>query len=184
MVLATQNPIELEGTYPLPEAQLDRFFFKLLVTPPTPDQLREILHHLSKNWPSLKLEVPSSVTLCEDLSSNNVGGHQVWSELHPFEGKPQGAAHGFNEKCFPETRHPLEQDMPPRKESKKNFADDIFMTDNGLSDFHLQLRENLLKSFWFHQSFTPNEASLDIPKESVAFRAEHPVASAGVTECC
>jgi MoxR-like ATPase len=43
MVLATQNPIELEGTYPLPEAQLDRFFFKLLVAPPAPDQLREIL---------------------------------------------------------------------------------------------------------------------------------------------
>ena len=43
MVLATQNPIELEGTYPLPEAQLDRFFFKLLVTSPSPDQLREIL---------------------------------------------------------------------------------------------------------------------------------------------
>jgi MoxR-like ATPase len=43
MVLATQNPIELEGTYPLPEAQLDRFFFKLLVTPPSPEELREIL---------------------------------------------------------------------------------------------------------------------------------------------
>jgi MoxR-like ATPase len=43
MVLATQNPIELEGTYPLPEAQLDRFFFKLLVTPPAPGELREIL---------------------------------------------------------------------------------------------------------------------------------------------
>jgi MoxR-like ATPase len=43
MVLATQNPIELEGTYPLPEAQLDRFFFKLLVMPPTPTELREIL---------------------------------------------------------------------------------------------------------------------------------------------
>jgi MoxR-like ATPase len=43
MVLATQNPIELEGTYPLPEAQLDRFFFKLLVTSPTPAELREIL---------------------------------------------------------------------------------------------------------------------------------------------
>jgi MoxR-like ATPase len=43
MVLATQNPIELEGTYPLPEAQLDRFFFKLLVTPPAPAELREIL---------------------------------------------------------------------------------------------------------------------------------------------
>ena len=34
-VLATQNPIELEGTYPLPEAQLDRFFFKLIVPFPT-----------------------------------------------------------------------------------------------------------------------------------------------------
>jgi MoxR-like ATPase len=43
MVLATQNPIELEGTYPLPEAQLDRFFFKLLVTSPEPAELKEIL---------------------------------------------------------------------------------------------------------------------------------------------
>ncbi len=43
MVLATQNPIELEGTYPLPEAQLDRFFFKLLVSSPSPEELREIL---------------------------------------------------------------------------------------------------------------------------------------------
>jgi MoxR-like ATPase len=43
MVMATQNPIELEGTYPLPEAQLDRFFFKLLVTPPSQAELHEIL---------------------------------------------------------------------------------------------------------------------------------------------
>jgi MoxR-like ATPase len=43
IVLATQNPIELEGTYPLPEAQLDRFFFKLMVAPPSPAELREIL---------------------------------------------------------------------------------------------------------------------------------------------
>ncbi|HWP58931.1 MAG TPA: AAA family ATPase [Candidatus Acidoferrales bacterium] len=44
MVLATQNPIELEGTYPLPEAQLDRFFFKLLVHSPRPEELVEILN--------------------------------------------------------------------------------------------------------------------------------------------
>jgi MoxR-like ATPase len=43
IVLATQNPIELEGTYPLPEAQLDRFFFKLMVASPSPAELREIL---------------------------------------------------------------------------------------------------------------------------------------------
>jgi len=42
-VLATQNPIELEGTYPLPEAQLDRFLMKILVKPPSPSELKEIL---------------------------------------------------------------------------------------------------------------------------------------------
>jgi MoxR-like ATPase len=42
-VLATQNPIEMEGTYPLPEAQLDRFLFKLLVTSPTFEDLAVIV---------------------------------------------------------------------------------------------------------------------------------------------
>jgi MoxR-like ATPase len=42
-VLATQNPLEMEGTYPLPEAQLDRFLFKVNVTFPTPAELSEIL---------------------------------------------------------------------------------------------------------------------------------------------
>ncbi len=43
MVLATQNPIENEGTYPLPEAQLDRFLFKLLVEFPSKEELKEIM---------------------------------------------------------------------------------------------------------------------------------------------
>ena len=42
-VLATQNPLEMEGTYPLPEAQLDRFFFKVNVFFPDPDELAVIL---------------------------------------------------------------------------------------------------------------------------------------------
>jgi MoxR-like ATPase len=42
-VLATQNPIDQEGTYPLPEAQLDRFFFKLLVGYPSAGELAEVL---------------------------------------------------------------------------------------------------------------------------------------------
>jgi MoxR-like ATPase len=42
-VMATQNPLEMEGTYPLPEAQLDRFFLKLRVPFPSPDELHEIL---------------------------------------------------------------------------------------------------------------------------------------------
>ena len=44
LVLATQNPIENEGTYPLPEAQLDRFLFKLMVDFPSKDELRDILN--------------------------------------------------------------------------------------------------------------------------------------------
>ncbi len=44
LVLATQNPIEYEGTFPLPEAQLDRFMLKLSVGYPSLDEEREILH--------------------------------------------------------------------------------------------------------------------------------------------
>ncbi len=43
-VLATQNPIEMEGTYPLPEAQMDRFFFKLHVPYPSQEELKTILN--------------------------------------------------------------------------------------------------------------------------------------------
>jgi MoxR-like ATPase len=42
-VLATQNPLEMEGTYPLPEAQLDRFFFKLMVPFPSREELHTII---------------------------------------------------------------------------------------------------------------------------------------------
>src|SRR5690606_31336896 len=44
IVIATQNPIEYEGTFPLPEAQLDRFVMKLSVGYPTPKEEQEILH--------------------------------------------------------------------------------------------------------------------------------------------
>jgi len=47
MVLATQNPIEQEGTYPLPEAQLDRFLFELLVNYPTLDEEKQVVEQHS-----------------------------------------------------------------------------------------------------------------------------------------
>jgi MoxR-like ATPase len=54
-VLATQNPIELEGTYPLPEAQLDRFFFKILVPFPSERDLLEIARRTTgESTPQLK----------------------------------------------------------------------------------------------------------------------------------
>jgi MoxR-like ATPase len=48
-VLATQNPLEQEGTYPLPEAQLDRFFMKLKVDYPTVDSMHIIMNRTTKN---------------------------------------------------------------------------------------------------------------------------------------
>ena len=48
-VLATQNPVELEGTYPLPEAQLDRFLVKLLLVSPSSSELREVLLRTTGN---------------------------------------------------------------------------------------------------------------------------------------
>ena len=51
LVLATQNPIESEGTYPLPEAQLDRFLLKVRVVYPTREQEREVLLRMSGGTP-------------------------------------------------------------------------------------------------------------------------------------
>lgn len=51
LVLATQNPIEQEGTYPLPEAQMDRFLFKLKISYPTRSEERVILDRMSGNVP-------------------------------------------------------------------------------------------------------------------------------------
>src|SRR3954454_21133736 len=51
-VMATQNPLEQEGTYPLPEAQLDRFFFKLIVNYSGREEMATILDRTTKNlWP-------------------------------------------------------------------------------------------------------------------------------------
>lgn len=58
-VLATQNPLEMEGTYPLPEAQLDRFFFKLLVPFPTTRDIEVILERTTET------ETPEASRLME-----------------------------------------------------------------------------------------------------------------------
>ena len=53
LVVATQNPIEQEGTYPLPEAQLDRFMMQIMIEYPTPQQEEEILMMTSGETPAL-----------------------------------------------------------------------------------------------------------------------------------
>ncbi|NQZ01986.1 MAG: AAA family ATPase, partial [Bdellovibrionales bacterium] len=51
LVLATQNPLEQEGTYPLPEAQMDRFMFKIIVTYPNKSEELEILNKMATSTP-------------------------------------------------------------------------------------------------------------------------------------
>lgn len=58
-VLATQNPLEMEGTYPLPEAQLDRFFFKINVPFPAVDELVEIANRTTR------AEAPTARPVCD-----------------------------------------------------------------------------------------------------------------------
>ena len=64
LVLATQNPIEQEGTYPLPEAQIDRFMFKLLVTYPGRDEERLVVERIAHpDWE----DQASAITNVQDI---------------------------------------------------------------------------------------------------------------------
>jgi MoxR-like ATPase len=55
MVLATQNPIEQEGTYPLPEAQLDRFLLKVKVVYPTMEEEHQVLKRMARSAPNIEV---------------------------------------------------------------------------------------------------------------------------------
>ncbi len=56
LVLATQNPIEQEGTYPLPEAQIDRFMLKLKVTYPSKEEEKKILQKMASSAPAINVD--------------------------------------------------------------------------------------------------------------------------------
>ena len=66
-VIATQNPIELEGTFPLPEAQLDRFMFKLAVPYPEPDSLGKLLETTLDQEPSDLVEPVLSIDRVNEI---------------------------------------------------------------------------------------------------------------------
>ena len=65
LVLATQNPLEMEGTYPLPEAQLDRFFFKLKVMYPSEESMHQILDRTTREFDPTVTRVADGPDLLE-----------------------------------------------------------------------------------------------------------------------
>ena len=103
LVLATQNPIENEGTYPLPEAQLDRFLFKVLVKFPDRQELREIVELTEGNHPpkiakvmdkgkpacSARMRCTDSDCGCRHgLYSGSGYGNSCRQSVYPGGGKP------------------------------------------------------------------------------------------------
>ena len=78
IVLATQNPIEQEGTYPLPEAQLDRFMFKLIVDYPSKDSERMILR---KNTKPIKIDQLKNIASPSDI----ISAQEVISDIYVDE---------------------------------------------------------------------------------------------------
>jgi MoxR-like ATPase len=70
LVMATQNPIEQEGTYPLPEAQVDRFMMKVIVDYPSRDEELQILNRMSRTQPSIELQTvmtPEEILAAREL---------------------------------------------------------------------------------------------------------------------
>jgi MoxR-like ATPase len=73
-VLATENPIEMEGTYPLPEAQLDRFLLKVVVPNPSEDEMTEILARTTRQHPAdpepvlSRADVLALRSVCRDVA--------------------------------------------------------------------------------------------------------------------
>src|SRR5262249_53107881 len=73
VVLATQNPIESEGVYPLPEAQRDRFLLKVLVPYPTPTEELEIINRMGVNPPSARAVLhPDDLPMLQQATDRRV----------------------------------------------------------------------------------------------------------------
>jgi MoxR-like ATPase len=78
LVMATQNPIEHEGVYPLPEAQRDRFLFKINVGYPSPEEEREIIYRMGVTPPEPKQILnPGDLLRLQGLAANNFVHHAL-----------------------------------------------------------------------------------------------------------
>jgi MoxR-like ATPase len=78
MVLATQNPVEQAGTYPLPEAQIDRFLMRLRIGYPTPDQEHAILQRFTGHVPAVRPVLsPQEILAIQDMVAAVHAEHEV-----------------------------------------------------------------------------------------------------------
>ncbi len=112
VVLATQNPIEMEGTYPLPEAQVDRFFFKLKLDYPSEEELEEIL---LRHTAALERAPKRVLTREEVLEARElVRALPVPRELYRYATRLIRATHPASELAPPLVREYVEYGASPR----------------------------------------------------------------------
>ena len=111
-VLATQNPIEMEGTYPLPEAQLDRFFYKIDVPSPSEDELVEIARRTTGNQTEEVALVAEGDTLLamQDLAREV----PVEERVYRYAARLVGATHPPDERAPDGVRRHLRVGVSPR----------------------------------------------------------------------
>ena len=111
-VLATENPIEQDGTYPLPEAQMDRFVFKLIVDYPTNEELMGIVKMTQKTME----ETAEAVISGEDiLEMREVASHvPVCDEVLYYAVRLVSGTHPSSEDCAPSAKKYLKYGASPR----------------------------------------------------------------------
>jgi len=112
IVLATQNPIEMEGTYPLPEAQLDRFLLKAMLNSPSLDELVRITELNTE----AQITLPSPVASGEQIITcrRAVRDLPIGSELRRYVARLVLATHPENEHASQSVRKYVEYGASPR----------------------------------------------------------------------
>jgi MoxR-like ATPase len=111
-VLATQNPIEMEGTYPLPEAQLDRFFYKIDVPSPTEDELVEIARRTTGTAaPSVRVVASGEQILAMQTLAAEV---PVEERLYRYAARLIGSTHPEDGRAPSGVRRHLRVGVSPR----------------------------------------------------------------------
>jgi MoxR-like ATPase len=111
-VLATQNPLEMEGTYPLPEAQLDRFFFKVNVDFPTTAELVEIANRTTGTRPPQPRKVANSALINEMQALARTV--PIASHVLNYAARLVAATHPENKEAPPVTRQYVRYGASPR----------------------------------------------------------------------
>lgn len=111
-VLATQNPIEMEGTYPLPEAQLDRFFYKIDVPSPSEDELIEIARRTTGSaTPKVEVVASSAQLLAMQALASEV---PVEERLYRYAARLIGTTHPQDPRAPAGVRRHLRVGVSPR----------------------------------------------------------------------